>query len=39
MSSPVEEPGNPMLGWIIGTIMILAIVGVMAALWISVHGA
>jgi hypothetical protein len=39
MSDPAEESGHPQLGWIIGTLMILVIVGVMASLWIHVHGA
>ena len=39
MSDPAEESGHPQLGWIIGTVMILAIVGVLALVWIHAHGA
>ena len=39
MTGPAEESGHPQIGWIVGTVMILAIVGVFAAVWIHVHGA
>jgi hypothetical protein len=33
-----EESGHPLLGWMIGTVIIVVIIGIMAGVWIHVHG-
>jgi hypothetical protein len=38
MPDPQEETGHPLLGWIIGTVLILAIIGIMSVVWIHFHG-
>jgi hypothetical protein len=38
MADPTESEGHPMLGWIIGSLIVLAVVAGFAAAWIHVHG-